>query len=389
MHFEFFAPSVKPSRLWRSGVFRHDLHNPHLRRATAGAAGCRHAADGVRLQLRTHEARSRAPQLYARFAHSRRAVRQPRHRPQRQARRAGRARRGRGGRAGRRRRRPRAAVIRCPAARRFAAWLSSVGFTNEMQAVVYDRNGANYCGRLWWMLKWAGHEAVAVLDGGLQGLAGRGRRGHRPRGARALPVELRTFSSHSRSFVTTDTVVRQLGPPDQNLIDARAGARYRGEVEPLDPIAGHIPGALNRPLRRVNLGPDGKFKPASQLRAEFESLLAGRDPATVVHQCGSGVRAGAQPARDAGSARGSERPRSMPAAGANGATRRGCRPGKAQNHEQHPIQHRLRARGRILASRGPRAACLGPVRCLHRPSSSMPTCMASSTPTWRSTAPPS
>ena len=70
----------------------------------------------------------------------------------------------------------------------------------------------------------------------------------------------------------------------------RAAARYRGEVEPLDPIAGHIPGALNRPFSD-NLGPDGKFKPAAQLRAEFEALLAGRDPATVVHHCGSGVSA--------------------------------------------------------------------------------------------------
>ena len=76
----------------------------------------------------------------------------------------------------------------------------------------------------------------------------------------------------------------------QTVLDARGAPRYRGEVEPLDPIAGHIPGALNRPFSD-NLGPDGRFKPAAQLQAEFSALLAGRNPASVVHQCGSGVSA--------------------------------------------------------------------------------------------------
>jgi len=176
-----------------------------------------------------------------------------------------------------------------PSREKFAQWLSSIGFANGMQAVVYDRNGANYCGRLWWMLKWMGHDAVAVLDGGLQAWQAAG-------GEVTGREEPARFQSNFvtgepiAKLVTTDTVVRRLGQPDQNLIDARAGARYSGEVEPLDPIAGHIPGALNRPFAE-NIGPDGKFKPASQLRAEFESLLAGRDPASVVHQCGSGVSA--------------------------------------------------------------------------------------------------
>ena len=85
-------------------------------------------------------------------------------------------------------------------------------------------------------------------------------------------------------------MLKQLNQRTQTLLDARAPARYRGEVEPLDPVAGHIPGALNRPFGQ-NLGADGKFKTAAQLRAEFVQLLAGRDPATVVHQCGSGVSA--------------------------------------------------------------------------------------------------
>ncbi|MDM0076603.1 sulfurtransferase [Variovorax sp. J2P1-59] len=176
-----------------------------------------------------------------------------------------------------------------PSREKFAGWLSSVGFANNMQAVVYDRNGANYCGRLWWMLKWMGHEAVAVLDGGLQAWQAAGG-----------VVTGREEPSHFQSnfvadkplltLTNTKTVAAHLEQTDQTLIDARAAARYRGEVEPLDPIAGHIPGALNRPFTE-NLGPDGKFKPAAQLRAEFEALLAGRDPTTVVHQCGSGVSA--------------------------------------------------------------------------------------------------
>lgn len=176
-----------------------------------------------------------------------------------------------------------------PSRERFAEWLSSVGFRNDMQAVVYDRNGANYCGRLWWMLKWMGHDAVAVLDGGLQAWQSAG-------GAVTDQAEPSHFQSNFVAgdplvkLVGTDEVARQLDQPGQTVIDARAGARYRGEVEPLDPVAGHIPGALNRPFSE-NLGPDGKFKPAGQLRAEFEALLGDKDPSTVVHQCGSGVSA--------------------------------------------------------------------------------------------------
>ena len=91
-------------------------------------------------------------------------------------------------------------------------------------------------------------------------------------------------------LVTTTTVFNNLGRPTQTLVDARGAPRFRGEVEPLDPVAGHIPGALNRPFNQ-NIGADGKFKPVAQLKAEFEALLAGRNPATVVHHCGSGVSA--------------------------------------------------------------------------------------------------
>jgi thiosulfate/3-mercaptopyruvate sulfurtransferase len=139
------------------------------------------------------------------------------------------------------------------------------------------------------MLKWLGHDAVAVLDGGLAAWLAAG-----------FEVTGREEPAHFQSnfvpgpalvtLATTQTIVHRLDDPAQTLIDARAAPRYRGEVDPLDPIAGHIPGARNRPYTD-NFGPDGRFKPAAQLRAEFESLLADRDPATAVHHCGSGVSA--------------------------------------------------------------------------------------------------
>ena len=171
----------------------------------------------------------------------------------------------------------------------FAQWLRQIGLRSDTQVVVYDRNGLNFCGRLWWMLKWAGHEAVAVLDGGLSAWIADG--GPVESGP-ALPRAPSDWALQTplRTLVSADEVLAHLGQPDQTLIDARTTPRYRGEVEPLDPVAGHIPGALNRPFS-LNLDEQGLFKPAATLRAEFEALLTGRDPASVVHQCGSGVSA--------------------------------------------------------------------------------------------------
>ena len=180
-----------------------------------------------------------------------------------------------------------------PTRETFATWLGSVGFDNTHQAVVYDRQGANYCGRLWWMLKWAGHENVAVLDGGLQAWQAAG--GAVESGASpSRSASNYALAPEKTVLVAIDTVASKVGksagPGGQTLIDARATPRFRGEVEPLDPVAGHIPGALNRPFN-LNIGADGYFRPAAELRAEFDALLAGRDPATVVHHCGSGVSA--------------------------------------------------------------------------------------------------
>ena len=176
----------------------------------------------------------------------------------------------------------------------FAAWLQSVGLNQDTQVVVYDRNGMNHCGRLWWMLKWCGHDAVAVLDGGLQAwLAANGalasgnstaldKATHQP-GNFVLGEPL-------LQLVDTATVSMQLHKDTQTLIDARSAPRYRGEVEPFDPVAGHIPGALNRPFN-TNLNAQGFFKSADELRAEFADLLGNANPQTVVHHCGSGVSA--------------------------------------------------------------------------------------------------
>jgi thiosulfate/3-mercaptopyruvate sulfurtransferase len=171
----------------------------------------------------------------------------------------------------------------------FAAWLGSQGVRNDTEVVVYDRNGVNYAGRLWWMLRWCGHRNVRVLDGGLQAwmAAGGATASGTAPAAEPATYELQAALADLR---LTAEVVASLGRPTQTILDARATPRFKGEVEPMDPVAGHIPGALNRPFG-TNIGPDGLFKPAAQLRAEFETLLAGRDPATVVHHCGSGVSA--------------------------------------------------------------------------------------------------
>lgn len=176
-----------------------------------------------------------------------------------------------------------------PSREKFAAWLGSVGLQNTDQVVVYDRQGANYCGRLWWMLKWLGHANVAVLDGGFQAWQAAGgavSSGDEP--ARA-PTTF-AVADPLMALRSSDHVLAHLGQPTQHVLDARGAPRFRGEVEPIDPVAGHIPGALNR-VFSSNLTADGFFKPAAVLRAEFDALLGTRQPGDVVHHCGSGVSA--------------------------------------------------------------------------------------------------
>jgi thiosulfate/3-mercaptopyruvate sulfurtransferase len=176
-----------------------------------------------------------------------------------------------------------------PSREHFAQWLGACGISEHTQVVVYDRQGMNFCGRLWWMLKWCGHEAVAVLDGGLPAwVAASGALAAGP----ALPVATAVFVLRAPlvELKHTADVAAHLGRPDQSIVDARAPARYKGESEPFDPVAGHIPGALNRPFNS-NFNADGLMKSPAELKAEFEALLNGRNPSSVVHHCGSGISA--------------------------------------------------------------------------------------------------
>ncbi|MGQ9724170.1 MAG: sulfurtransferase [Tepidimonas sp.] len=176
-----------------------------------------------------------------------------------------------------------------PTREAFAQRLRAWGLRRDEPVVVYDRQGGKVCGRLWWMLRWCGHAPVAVLDGGWAAwlAAGGGIETGETASAATGDFDLGPALVALRS---AGDVAAALGTPGQTLIDARAAPRYAGKVEPRDPVAGHIPGALNRPFTD-NFDTDGRFKPPARLRAEFESLLAGRDPATVVHYCGSGVSA--------------------------------------------------------------------------------------------------
>ncbi len=174
-----------------------------------------------------------------------------------------------------------------PERRAFAATLGRLGITPATQVVALDRQGGPYAARLWWMLRWMGHEAAAVLDGGFAAwrAAGGAVDAAVPAAHAAPPYPDRTPLAGT---LGSEALLAQLGR--LRLVDARAGERFRGEVEPLDKAAGHIPGALHRYFKD-NLGADGRFKPAAALRAEYEALLGSEAAAQTVHQCGSGVTA--------------------------------------------------------------------------------------------------
>jgi len=169
--------------------------------------------------------------------------------------------------------------------------LEQLGLDDDGQLVAYDAHGGAMAVRLWCLARWLGHEKVAVLDGDLRAWRAAGF----PVTAEATPLPDRAGSLSANrpplvSLVDADQVVGMLESPRMLVVDARAPERYAGTVEPLDPVAGHIPGAVNRSYG-TNLRPDGRFKPAEVLRDEYLALLAGRDVASVVHQCGSGVTA--------------------------------------------------------------------------------------------------
>jgi thiosulfate/3-mercaptopyruvate sulfurtransferase len=174
-----------------------------------------------------------------------------------------------------------------PDPERLAQRLGDIGIGALTQVVVYDDDLGMIAGRLWWLLRWLGHDAVALLDGGLPAWQAAG-----GTLTSVVPTLLpRAFVTRPQDLsVNADYVLERLETPHMRLVDARGADRFRGENETIDPVAGHIPGAVNRCFKD-NLLPDGRFKPAARLRAEWLAVLAGSPPDLVVHQCGSGVSA--------------------------------------------------------------------------------------------------
>jgi thiosulfate/3-mercaptopyruvate sulfurtransferase len=168
----------------------------------------------------------------------------------------------------------------------FEKWLEHTGLTPRDQVVCYDAGNGSMAARLWWMLRWIGHDKVAVLDGGFAKWTKEGR---------PVGVEIPIFTPLNYPIKLRGDLAADVSQVEKNLgqnllVDARAPARYRGEQEPIDPVAGRIPGAKNR-FNMDNLAPDGVFKPASELKQDFQKVLGNRAPSEVIHYCGSGVAA--------------------------------------------------------------------------------------------------
>jgi thiosulfate/3-mercaptopyruvate sulfurtransferase len=167
---------------------------------------------------------------------------------------------------------------------KFRRW----GIDNDSQIVAYDAQSGQFAVRLWWLARWLGHSRVALLDGGWPKWSAKTQLS-----STEAPTPSRgnfTAAPSLMPLVTSDDVLQALHHPDQLLLDARTAERYRGEQEPIDPVAGHIPSALNRPWLQ-NVNSDQTFRSAHELRSEFEAMLGAHAPAQVVHQCGSGVTA--------------------------------------------------------------------------------------------------
>jgi len=171
----------------------------------------------------------------------------------------------------------------------FAARMAELGVTRDGLVVSYDSSGGYYAARLWWMLRWAGHGQVAVLDGGLKAWTEAGQVLEQGQ-TQPMLGDFRASAEAAMSITETAELEANLSGGDLQVIDARTAERFAGAPHPLDAASGHIPGAGNR-FWQNNLTPDGRFKPADELAREFAALLGDRAAATTVHQCGSGVTA--------------------------------------------------------------------------------------------------
>ena len=166
--------------------------------------------------------------------------------------------------------------------------LGTFGIAPGVQVVAYDQDTGAFASRLWWLLRWVGHRAVAVLDGGLAKWTAEGR----PTRGGIEPRKQADFSGERNRDMMVDaaTVAQVTNRRDWRLLDARAPERYRGEVEPIDKKAGHIPTAVNHPFQ-TNLTAGGTFRSPSELRAQFEASLGSVPPPQIIAYCGSGVTA--------------------------------------------------------------------------------------------------
>ncbi len=175
-----------------------------------------------------------------------------------------------------------------PDPEQFARRVGELGISNSSQVVAYDASSGYYAARMWWMLRWLGHESAAVLNGGWDAW----RKAPHPITDQIPVIKAARFTMRRRADMACDagTIVANLGKPKPRLLDARTAERFRGENETLDPIGGHIPGAANR-FFKLNLDADGGFKPPSALRQEFNAVIGARAPSDVIHYCGSGVTA--------------------------------------------------------------------------------------------------
>ncbi len=169
-----------------------------------------------------------------------------------------------------------------------ARTFSRFGIASGVQVVAYDQDNGMYASRLWWLLRWLGHDAVAVLDGGFAKWTREGRPTRSGDETRASATFVGSPNEAMRQ--TVDQVAQRLGDPSLLLVDARAPERFEGRTEPLDRVAGHIPGARNYFFKR-NLADAGTMLPPAQLRAQIVEVLGGASPDQATMYCGSGVTA--------------------------------------------------------------------------------------------------
>jgi thiosulfate/3-mercaptopyruvate sulfurtransferase len=177
-----------------------------------------------------------------------------------------------------------------PTVESFSAQLGHWGVTPTTHVVVYDdQNGANAAARLWWMLRALGHERVQVLDGGLKGARAAGLAAT---SEPSIATSTAPYPALAWQWPTADIEAVERARQDANalVLDVRASARYAGKSEPIDPIAGHIPGAENLPLSE-NLTPEGRFKSEGELKTQYERVLKQRTASDLIVHCGSGVTA--------------------------------------------------------------------------------------------------